>query len=76
VSQQPRERRTGLYSFQGNWERLCECGHALGLHTAQAPHECMAGDATQIAPEKYPVDLGECDCVRFRPKHGKKSGGR
>jgi hypothetical protein len=62
-----RNRRNGQYTFEGDFDRLCTCGHTLGVHTAEAPHECINGD----------VDLegatGEqCDCAKFKPsKKGK-----
>lgn len=66
VAAQPREAETGRYGFAGDWARLCACGHELGIHTAMAPHECLASDACNIDPERYPVALPPCDCVRFR----------
>lgn len=33
-----RARRTGRYTFEGNWDRLCTCGRTLGVHDAEAPH--------------------------------------
>ena len=44
--------RNGRYGYIGKLDRLCVCGHRLGDHTADAPHEC----------------LGDCLCERFRPK--------
>ena len=55
---QSRERASGQYGFTNNYDRLCVCGHRLGHHTAQAPHECIDGDFN-------PVDV-PCGCMRFR----------
>lgn len=52
-----RERSTGRYGFDGNWERLCTCGHRLGFHTGVAPHSCIASDFIKC----------DCECTRFRP---------
>lgn len=51
----PRQSRApeGKYSYEGDWERLCVCGHRLATHTAQAPHTCN--------------ENGDCGCERFRP---------
>ena len=51
-----RERLTGRYTFEGRFARLCTCGHPLGVHTAEAPHECIVGDLEDI----------NCDCLKFR----------
>ena len=56
---QSRYRDSGRYGYTNNFERLCVCGHTLGVHTAQAPHECIAQD---FEPQEVP-----CQCQRFRP---------
>lgn len=69
---QSREDETGQYGFDGNWGRKCVCGHELGVHTAQAPHECMNNDRWHIAHGSDWFDRSipatPCDCQRFRPK--------
>ena len=57
-----RERATGRYSFDGNWDRLCVCGHKLAVHLAEAPHDCDS--ASHHGPA--------CDCPKFRPARGKQ----
>lgn len=57
AARRPRERATGRYGFVNRWDRLCQCGHKLGDHTAQAPHDCIAVD----------FGHGPCGCERFRP---------
>jgi hypothetical protein len=59
-----RERATGRYGFEGDWERLCTCGHTLGHHLAEAPHGCIESDFADV----------ECDCERFRPAKRTKKG--
>lgn len=63
---QPRERANGRYGFSGDWERMCTCGHALGIHAAVAPHDCFNEDSC------IPGATGEaCNCARFRPSRKK-----
>lgn len=60
---QPRNKKTGQYSFEGNWDRLCVCGHRLGAHAGEPPHDCFSGQMD---------DGGEyCDCPKFRPSRRK-----
>lgn len=53
-----RAKKTGQYTFS-MMERLCTCGHRLGDHTAEAPHDCI-------------VDMSGCGCAKFRPAKGAK----
>lgn len=57
ATRQPRERSTGRYGFDGQFDRVCTCGHTLGNHTAVAPHSCIEGDFSDVS----------CDCAKFRP---------
>jgi len=61
-----RNRHTGQYSFEGNYERLCVCGHTLGTHAAEPPHDCFNED-TGIESATGEV----CECKRFRPSKKK-----
>lgn len=54
-----REKKTGRYSYQNKWERLCVCGRTLGVHDAEPPH--AFGDLGLDPREGLP------DCDRFRP---------
>jgi hypothetical protein len=59
-----RERDTGRYMAENNWERLCVCGHTLGDHSAESSggmRPCFAGDVEGIS----------CDCEKFRQKKHK-----
>jgi hypothetical protein len=56
---QKRDRRNGRYTFDGDFDRLCRCGHTLGVHLAEAPHDCIARDFQPGV---------ECDCVKFQPQ--------
>lgn len=56
-----REPGTGRYSYYGDFDRLCKCGHSLGVHIAGG-FECGTD----------PTGNGEleavgCTCERFRP---------
>lgn len=42
--------------FAAGFDRLCTCGHTLGMHTAARPHECIASDF---------VATLDCDCTKF-----------
>lgn len=58
---QNRERQSGRFSFDGDMSRLCTCGHTLGDHNAEAPHECWID--TDPGHPLYPTG---CKCVKFR----------
>lgn len=52
--------RMGRYDFS-TLDLICKCGHALGVHTAVRPRECLNGDAFA------PGATGEsCQCRKFR----------
>jgi hypothetical protein len=55
TTNQPRNKRNGKYTF-AQLDALCACGHPLGQHTAEAPHECIAGD----------FGHGPCNCEKFK----------
>ena len=52
-----REKASGRYGYEGQWDRLCRCGHTLGVHLAEAPHPCAVADLKDES----------CDCERFKP---------
>lgn len=60
---QNRERWSGRYSFDGDMTRLCACGHTLGNHAAEAPHECFCPTFGKADP-----NYAECNCQKFRPQ--------
>jgi len=55
--------RTGRYTFENQWERLCVCGRTLGVHDGEAPH--AFGDLVLDPRPGLP------DCARFRPARKK-----
>lgn len=60
---QNRDGRNGRYTFDGDMERLCVCGHTLGHHFGGAPHECAVSTMKPYTP---------CDCPKFRPSRKKQ----
>lgn len=68
-----REVGTGRYTFEGEWDRLCVCGHTLGVHSAvrlripetgEMLQDCLTGTG---ADEDRSLDGKFCDCTIFRP---------
>lgn len=58
-----RDVHNGQFGFDGNFDRLCKCGHRLGVH-GPAGVECLAG--TNVPDDPNPRGV-ECPCVKFRP---------
>jgi len=57
----------GRYAFDGNLQRLCVCGHSLGVHSGGSPADCLLyslplNDPQRLA-EAAPID---CGCKKFR----------
>lgn len=69
---QPRERETGRYAFAGDQDRMCTCGHRLGVHTAEPSHECMNGD---LGIAHFGATGTPCNCKRFRLSRRKPNAG-
>jgi hypothetical protein len=57
----------GCYAFDGNLDRLCVCGHTLGVHSAGSPADCLLysfpDGAVELKGQQLPID---CGCKRFR----------
>lgn len=67
MAKRPQERADdGRYTFDGNLDRLCVCGHTLGEHSGGAPHDCLV----YSYPENDPKHA-DCDCLKFRPSRRK-----
>lgn len=56
-----RDTQTGQYAFDQDFDRLCKCGHSLGVHSSGGFY-C---DADAIG-NKEPEAIG-CQCERFQP---------
>lgn len=59
-AKQDRDARNGQYAFDGKLDRMCGCGHTLGLH-GQGGSDCMAGTGCMNDP--HPGTF--CDCEKF-----------
>lgn len=53
----------GRFAFDGNMNRICVCGHRLGIHGPRGI-ECLAG--TNVPDDPNPPGV-ECPCTKFRP---------
>ena len=58
-----RDVHNGQFGFDGQWDRLCVCGHRLGVHGC-AGVECLAG--TNVPDDPNPRGV-ECLCTKFKP---------
>jgi hypothetical protein len=66
----------GRYEHTGKWDRLCVCGHTLGVHSAGSPADCLLYSLPE--PPSYDRDLARqvnqnvrCGCQRFRLSRAK-----
>lgn len=56
-----RDPETGRYDYEGDFDRLCKCGHSLGVHS-QGGYYC---DTDAIGSGE--LEAVGCKCERFRP---------
>lgn len=49
---------SGRYAFNGNYDRRCKCGHALGGHV-HGGFDCLVGESSDCPGER-------CPCTKFR----------
>lgn len=61
-----RDGSNGQFAFQNNWERMCVCGHTLGVH-GEGGFDCLNG--TGVPNQTKPRDF--CDCKKFRQSRKK-----
>lgn len=60
----PKREPNGRFDYVRNWERLCVCGHTLGVHAAGSPADCLF--------YSFPENSGDpCRCPKFRPSKRK-----
>lgn len=52
-----RDAATGQYAYDQNWDRMCRCGHTLGVHVSGG-FDCI----NVVEGDRTP-----CDCEKFRP---------
>ncbi len=62
-----REPGTGRYAYWNDFDRLCKCGHTLGVHIAGG-FECGADPIGNNEPEAE-----GCTCRKFRPSGKRRS---
>jgi hypothetical protein len=55
--------KKGKYSYS-DFELVCICGHKLGRHTAEYPHDCCYGEGDGYVQQ-------DCVCQKagFKPQH-------
>lgn len=62
-----RDSQTGQYAFVGDWDRICRCGHELGIH-GEGGFDCFNADRDNIgAPYAGRFPATSCGCQKFRP---------
>lgn len=57
--------KKGKYSYS-NFDLICTCGHRLGSHTAEYPHDCCYGEH----PENY-NQVCKCNGFKLKKLHKK-----
>lgn len=60
---QNREPGTKRFAFGDDFDRMCRCGHRLGVH-GPGGIECLAG--TNVPNDPNPRGV-ECACTKFKP---------
>lgn len=63
----------GRYEYFGGFDRVCVCGHTLGIHCAGG-WDCFAVPVSETGCKDFQVEGLEkaCDCQKFRPSRAKK----
>ena len=69
-----RDQQNGQFAYDGNWNRLCVCGHELGYHVAGG-FDCLNGDRLNIGSieglDAHRFPNTNCRCEKFRPSRKK-----
>jgi len=64
----------GRFGFHSDWDRLCVCGHSLGVHYGAAPRGCCLDTFAEWREERTShagCPPAQCGCEKFRPKKSK-----
>jgi hypothetical protein len=69
VRSQNREPGNMRFAFDGDMNRMCTCGHRLGVH-GPGGIECLAG--TNVWDDPNPRGV-ECECTKFKQSRRKAS---
>lgn len=59
-----RDPHTGQYAYDGDFDRMCVCGHTLGVHV-DGGFDCINGDVGD--------DRVRCECMKFRQSRAKRA---
>lgn len=65
-----RDPNNGQYAYFGGFERMCVCGHTLGVHIAGG-FECGADPFGKDENGFSEPDSANCKCLKFRPSRRK-----
>lgn len=68
-----REQKSGQYTYRGDLERLCKCGHTLGNHCAERIKENGASIQDCMVSTFEPFTSCQCQC--FEPQKKKINRG-
>jgi hypothetical protein len=60
----------GQFAYFGGFDRMCVCGHTLGIHCAGG-FDCFAGQNGFKAEAESAGLKTPCDCQKFRPSRKK-----
>lgn len=72
--EQEREHGSGQYTFEGGYERLCVCGHPLGVHTAARAKVDGVSQQPCMHEDLGGADAEPCSCSLFKPTRKAKAG--
>ena len=61
-----REPGTGRYAYWNDFDRLCKCGHTLGVHIAGG-FECGADPYGKDEHGRSEPEAAGCTCQKFKP---------
>lgn len=65
----------GKYTFDGDFSRLCVCGHSFGVHSAGSQASCLLYSLSDDDPARQlEATPDDCGCEKFRLSRRKVSG--
>jgi hypothetical protein len=76
TNDKPKRDQQGRYDYKNDWDRLCVCGHTLGVHCAGSPADCLLyshSDRDQVVQDHKHQPDKNCGCEKFRPR---RKGGK
>lgn len=67
MKREQKRETNGQYAFDGNLDRLCVCGHTLGVHGAGSPADCLLYSLPKAEQlQNVGGDKPDCGCLKFR----------